>query len=89
MKPIELRMHARERMAEYGVSVASVYAAVRSPEWTGLDPRPGIERRYIHAPELGGRVLRVACVEESDHIRVLSAHPDRNARPPDAPRDDL
>jgi hypothetical protein len=25
----------------------------------------------------------VACVEESDHIRVLSAHPDRDARPPD------
>jgi hypothetical protein len=32
---------------------------------------------------LAGRVLRVACVEESDHIRVLSAHPDRDARPPD------
>jgi uncharacterized DUF497 family protein len=90
MKTILFRNHARERMSQNGVTEASVLRAVRDPEWTAPDPyRPGVERRFIRAPELGGRVLRVACIEESDHIRVLSAHPDRNARPPDASSNDL
>lgn len=90
MKPLDIRQHARDRMAEYGVAETTVVRAVRTPEWTAPDPhRPGIERRFVHAPEIGGRVLRVACVEEADHIRVLSAHPDRDARPPHAREDDL
>jgi len=83
MKPIEWTRHGLVRKAQYGLTEAAVFAVVRNPLWTEPDPRPGIERRFGRPPELGGRVLRVACVEESDHIRVLSAHPDRDARPPD------
>ncbi len=83
MKPIILRHHALARMARYGLSEPAVVGVVRHPLWTEPDPRPGIERRFGKPPELAGRYLRVACVEESDHIRVLSAHPDRDARPPD------
>ena len=83
MKPIILTRHGLGRMALYGLSDAAVVATVRQPLWTEPDPRPGIERRFGRPPELDGRILRVACVEESDHIRVLSAHPDRDARPPD------
>lgn len=83
MKPIILRQHALARMAQFGISEAVVIAIVRDPAWTEPDPRPGIDRRFGRPPELAGRYLRVACVEESDHIRVLSAFPDRDARPPD------
>jgi len=83
MKPIILRQHALARMARYGLSEPAVVGVVRQPLWTEPDPRPGIERRFGQPPELAGRYLRMACVEESDHIRVLSAHPDRDARPPD------
>ncbi|WP_298744753.1 DUF4258 domain-containing protein [uncultured Brevundimonas sp.] len=83
MKTIILTRHARARMAQYGLPEAAVVAAVRHPLWTEPDPRPGVERRFGRPPELDGRVLRVACVEENDHIRVLSAFPDRDARPPD------
>lgn len=83
MKPIILRRHALARMALYGLSEPAVVAVVRRPLWTEPDPRPGIDRRFGQPPELAGRYLRVACVEENDHIRVLSAFPDRDARPPD------
>lgn len=83
MKPITLTRHALTRMARYALSEPAVLDVVRNPLWTEPDPRPGIERRFGQPPELAGRYLRVACVEESDHIRVLSAFPDRDARPPD------
>ena len=83
MKPVILTRHALSRMAQYGVPENVAMEVARDPLWTEPDSRPGIERRFARPPELRGRVLRVACVEESDHIRVLSAHPDRDARPPD------
>lgn len=86
MKSIRLTRHALiDRIQLYGLEISWVERIVRKPEWTTLDPQPGVERRFGKVPELGGRVLRVACVEEEDHIRVLSVHPDRKARPPDAP----
>jgi hypothetical protein len=85
VKPVRLTRHALiDRIEVYGLDVAWVERIARDPEWTGPDPQPGVERRFGRVAELGGRVLRVACVEEEDHIRVLSVHPDRNARPPDA-----
>jgi hypothetical protein len=84
-KPIRFTRHALARMAQYGIAAALTERAVRSPEWTEPDPTPPVQRRFLTLPELQGRVLRVACVEEQDHIRVLSAFPDRNARRPDAP----
>jgi hypothetical protein len=71
-------------MDRYGLGEAVVERASWSPDWTAPDPQPGVERRFRATPELGGRVLRVACVEEEDHIRIISVFPDRDARPPDA-----
>ena len=86
MKPVSLTRHALiDRIQFYGLEIAWVERIARDPEWTEPDPQPGVERRFGHVAEFGGRVLRVACVEEEDHIRVLSVHPDRNARQPDAP----
>jgi hypothetical protein len=80
MKPIILTYHAAvERMGELKLEREWVEQAIRTPDWTEPDPRPGIERRFRATPEYGGRVLRVACVEEKDHIRVVSVFPDRNA----------
>ena len=86
MKPVRLTRHALiDRIQFYALEIAWVERIARDPEWTAPDPQPGVERRFGRVAELGGRVLRVACVEEEDHIRVQSVHPDRNARPPDAP----
>lgn len=85
MKPIVFRKHALDRMDQNHIPGSLVEAITRSPVWAGPDPdRPGIERRYGRIPGWPGKWLRVACVEEKDHIRILSVFPDRNARPPDA-----
>jgi hypothetical protein len=85
MKPLRFTRHALlDRMSLYGLSRESVEAIIRDPEWTEPDPDdPAVERRFGR-PAGWTRHVRVACVEEEDHIRVLSAFPDRNARPPDA-----
>ena len=91
MKSIRLTHHALiDRIRPYGLSMADVERAVYAPDWTEPDPNdPAVERRFLARPSTGRRALRVAVVEEADHIRVLSAHPDRNARPPHARRHDL
>jgi len=85
MKPLRFTRHAAtDRMPLYGLTQDVVEAIVRRPEWTEPDPDdPTVERRFGRPPGFA-RHVRVACVEEEDHIRVLSAFPDRNARPPDA-----
>ena len=85
MKPVLLTAHARQALEDRRLEERIVTSTARSPTWSEADPRPGVERRFRAWPELGGRVLRVAVVETRAHIRVLSAHPDRDARPPDAP----
>jgi hypothetical protein len=85
MKPVRLTRHAQvDRVDFYGLDIAWVERIAREPEWTEPDPQPGVERRFGSVAEWGGRVLRVACIEEDDHIRVLTVHPDRDARRPDA-----
>jgi len=39
-------------------------------------------RRFRVVPEFGGGVLRVACIEAADEIRVLTVFFDRDARQP-------
>lgn len=85
MKPLVLTAHALVRIRLYGLDMSDVERAARSPDWVEPDPCPGVERRFLAHPSTGRRPLRVAVVEEADHIRVLSAFPDRDARPPDAP----
>ena len=85
MKPVRFTHHATfDRMPLYGLTRDMVEAIVRHPDWTEADPGdPTIERRFGRPPG-STRHVRVACVEEEDHIRILSVFPDRNARPPDA-----
>ena len=85
MKRLILTRHALEALIDRNLKSEWLVLTARDPEWTTPDPIPGVERRFRRFPELGGRALRVAVVEKADHIRILSAHPDRNARPPDAP----
>lgn len=85
MKAIRLTRHVTvDRMPLYGLTPEIIEVIVRHPDWTEPDPDdPAVERRFGR-PTGWTRHVRVACVEEEDHIRVLSAFPDRNARPPDA-----
>jgi hypothetical protein len=84
MKPLRFTNHAIfDRMPLYGLT-REVEAIVRQPDWVEPDPDDdAVERRFGRPPGFI-RYVRVACVEEEDHIRVLSAFPDRNARLPDA-----
>ena len=80
MKALLLTFHAAEQLRRRNLDVAWIEAAVRSPAWREPDPvDPAIERRFLSIPENGGRVLRVACVETDQHIRVITAMFDRNA----------
>ena len=84
-KPLVFTRHALAQMAEYGVAESAVAETVETPGWVEPDPQPGVERRFRRRPELGDRIVRGACVEDRDYIRILSVFPDRDARPPDAP----
>lgn len=82
-KPLRFTAHARTAMAERELAEAWVTATALAPEWEAPDPRPGTVRRYRAIPERGGRILRVACVETANEIRILSAFLDRRARRPE------
>jgi hypothetical protein len=82
MKPLLFTHHAPDRMRERSIAAEWLERTVRRPEWT--EPNrgdPTVERRFRSIPEFGDRVLRVACVETDTHIRVISVHFDRRARP--------
>ena len=81
MKPILFTDHALDSIRDRKLDRAWAEATIRDPEWTAPDThRPGVERRFRRIPEAEGRVLRVPVVETDDHIRVITAVFDRNAR---------
>jgi hypothetical protein len=81
MKPIRLTPHAEHRLAERGFERGWIERALREPLWTELEPdEPDVERRFALVPERGDRMLRVACSETDDEIRVISVMFDRNAK---------
>jgi hypothetical protein len=81
MKPIVLTRHAADSMVERKLGMAWIEAAARRPDWRKPDPSdPEVERRYLLLPELDGRVLRLARVEDEATIRVGTAFLDRGAR---------
>ena len=82
-KPLRFTTHAQDAILERELEQGWIERTVREPEWSGPDPRrPHVERRFRVIPEFGGRVLRVACIETADEIRVLTVFFDRNARKP-------
>ena len=81
MKPIVWQKHALDVLAERKLEAAWVERAAREPERREPDPGdPDVERRYRAIPERGGRVIRVACVENEREIRIVTAFLDRKAR---------
>jgi hypothetical protein len=82
-KPLRMTGHARTVMVERELAEQWIELAARAPQWEAPDPRPGVVRRFRVIPERGDRILRVACVETPDEIRILSAFLDRRARKPE------
>jgi Domain of unknown function (DUF4258) len=82
-KPLRFTRHAQDAIVERDLDQSWIVRTIREPEWSRADPRrPGVERRFRAIPEFGGRVLRVACFETADEIRVLTVFFDRDARRP-------
>jgi hypothetical protein len=83
-KPVlRYTQHAEDSIVERELERDWIERTVADPDWSVADPRnPGIERRFRAIPEFGGRILRVACLENADEIRILTAFFDRDARKP-------
>ena len=82
-KPLRFTKHAEDAIVERELDQSWIERTVREPEWAVPDPRrPQVECRFRVIPEFGGRVLRAACVETADEIRVLTVFFDRDARRP-------
>lgn len=77
---IVLTAHATEMAAERAIKEAWIRETLHSPTRVENDPRIGGRKRaFRRIPEFGNRWLRVAYVEETDVIRVLTAFFDRRA----------
>ena len=82
-KPLSFTAHAEDAILERNLDRNWVERTVWEPEWYHPGPhRHGVERRFRAIPEFGGRVLRVACLETADEIRILTVFFDRDAREP-------
>ena len=81
MKKIVFTQHTKDAIRERGIEPDWVILAVVDPEWTQRDSyRHDIERRFRSVPEFGNRVLRVACFETVEEVRIITAFFDRHAR---------
>jgi hypothetical protein len=82
-KPLTFTKHARDAILERKLELGWIEKTVGEPEWSHPDPgRPGVERRFRSIPEFGGRILRVACLENTNEVRILTVFFDRDARGP-------
>jgi hypothetical protein len=82
-KPLRFTRHAQDAVEERTLDIDWIERTVREPEWSRPDPRrAGVERRFRVIPEHGSRILRVACIETADEIRILTVFFDRDARKP-------
>ena len=83
LKPLSFTKHARDAVQERKLDQDWIERTVRQPTWSVPDPkRPGVERRFRAIPEYGERILRVACLENADEVRILTVFFDRDARGP-------
>jgi hypothetical protein len=82
-KPLRFTKHAEDVILERNLDRSWIERTARQPEWSYSDPeRVGVQRRFRKIPEFGNRVLRIACVESDEEIRILTVFFDRNARRP-------
>ncbi len=82
-KPLRFIKHAQDVIVERELDRSWIETTVREPDWSSLDPkRVGVERKFRIIAESGNRVLRVACVETEQEIRILTVFFDRDARRP-------
>jgi hypothetical protein len=82
-KPLRFTKHAEDVILERNLDRSWIERTARQPEWSYSDPeRVRVQRRFRKIPEFGNRVLRIACVESDEEIRILTVFFDRNARRP-------
>jgi hypothetical protein len=80
VKPLIFSRHAEQACRERELRIE---AAEREPDWRKPDPSdPAVERRFVAIAGRDGRILRVACIETADAIRIITAFLDRKARKP-------
>ena len=78
---IRLTKHATEAMDARNIPFEWVERTLRSPDWTGNDPRHSDRMRAFKAiPEFDGRFLRVVFRPDGADIVVITVHPDRSAK---------
>ncbi len=83
LKSINFTRNALDVIEEREIDNRWVLQAITNPHWVEKDPQDDeVERHFRVIDEYDGRVLRVACVENMDEIRVISAFFDRRARKP-------
>ena len=81
MKPLILSRHAEQVCRERELRIEWIEAAAREPHWREPDPNDStVERRFLAVAKRDGRILRVACIETADAIRIITAFLDRKAR---------
>jgi Domain of unknown function (DUF4258) len=82
-KAVVLTIHAAQAVSERELRLEWVESAARTSEWSRPDPQGnGIEQRFRTIPEHGNRILRVACLESTTEIRIITAFFDRKAKRP-------
>jgi len=76
-----LSEHAAVVIAERGLALAWIEAAIAEPDTIGPDPAsPDVTRAWKRIPEAGGRVVRVVYRPLGNDILVITAFFDRKAR---------
>jgi hypothetical protein len=74
-----LTQHARDRIAQRGISMDQINQAIVHPDHIEPDPTdPDLEHRILHTPE--GTSLRIVC-SVTESVRVITAFPDRRLKP--------
>jgi hypothetical protein len=79
---IRLTKHAVEAIRARNIAIEWVEATLQRPDWVETDPRHDDRMRaYKAIAELGGRILRVVFRRDGSDMIVITAYPDRDARP--------
>ncbi len=80
-KSLVLTAHARAVMVEWQLNADWIERTVDNPDWIEKEDN-GVERRFRSIAEAENRVLRVACLDSGEQIRIVTAFFDRKAKRP-------